>query len=46
MPTLAHTTATRATGPTDTILLPRVDEHSIGQLFQFLVLAKLVESVG
>lgn len=45
MPTLAHTTATRATGPTDTILLPRVDEHSIGQLFQFLVLAKLVEDI-
>ena len=43
MPTLAHTTATQATGPTDTILLPRVDEHSIGQLLQFLVLAKLVE---
>ena len=46
MPTLAHTTATQATGPTDTILLPRVDEHSIGQLLQFLVLAKLVEAVG
>jgi glucose-6-phosphate isomerase len=29
--------------PTDTILLPRVDEHSIGQLLQFLVLARLVE---
>jgi len=28
--------------PTDTILLPRVDEHSIGQLLQFLVLANLV----
>jgi glucose-6-phosphate isomerase len=28
----------------DTILLPRVDEHSIGQLLQFLVLANLVES--
>ena len=46
MPTLAHTTATQATGPTDTILLPRVDEHSIGQLLQFFVLAKLVEAVG
>ena len=30
--------------PTDTILLPRVDEHSIGQLLQFLVLANLVAS--
>ena len=30
--------------PTDAILLPRVDEHSIGQLLQFLVLANLVES--
>jgi glucose-6-phosphate isomerase len=29
--------------PTDTILLPRVDEHSIGQLLQFFVLARLVE---
>ena len=29
--------------PTDTFLLPRVDEHSIGQLLQFLVLANLVE---
>ena len=27
----------------DTITLPRVDEHSIGQLLQFLVLANLVE---
>jgi glucose-6-phosphate isomerase len=43
VPTFTHTTATQATGPTDTILLPRVDEHSIGQLLQFLVLAKLVE---
>jgi len=39
--------ATRAAdnGPppsSDTILLPRVDEHSIGQLLQFLVLANLV----
>jgi len=40
----ARTTATQAMGPADTILLPRVDEHSIGQLFQFLVLTKLVES--
>jgi len=30
--------------PSDTILLPRVDEHSIGQLLQFLVLANLVAS--
>lgn len=30
--------------PVDTILLPRVDEHAIGQLFQFLVLANLVVS--
>jgi glucose-6-phosphate isomerase len=30
--------------PADTILLPRVDEHSIGQLLQFLVLANLVAS--
>jgi glucose-6-phosphate isomerase len=30
---------------TDTILLPRVDEHSIGQLLQFLVLANLVDGV-
>jgi glucose-6-phosphate isomerase len=30
--------------PTDTILLPRVDEHSIGQLLQFFVLANLVAS--
>ena len=29
---------------TDTILLPRVDEHSIGQLLQFLGLANLVAS--
>ena len=43
VPTLAHTTATQATWPTDTILLPRVDEHSIGQLLQFFVLTKLVE---
>jgi glucose-6-phosphate isomerase len=28
----------------DTITLPRVDEHSIGQLLQFLVLANLVAS--
>jgi len=40
----ASTTAAQAKGPADTILLPRVDEHSIGQLFQFLVLTKLVES--
>jgi len=40
----ARTTATQAMGPADTILLPRVDEHSIGQLLQFLVLTKLVES--
>jgi len=33
----------RSPSPTDTILLPRVDEHSIGQLLQFLVLANLVE---
>ena len=31
--------------PTDTILLPRVDEHSIGQLLQFLVLTNLVASL-
>lgn len=30
--------------PADTILMPRVDEHSIGQLIQLLVLANLVES--
>jgi glucose-6-phosphate isomerase len=30
--------------PTDTILLPRVDEHSIGQLLQFLVLANQAAS--
>jgi glucose-6-phosphate isomerase len=30
--------------PNDTILLPRVDEHSIGQLLQLLVLANLVAS--
>ncbi len=40
----ARTTATQATWPSDTILLPRVDEHTIGQLFQFLVLTKLVKS--
>ena len=34
----------RSPSPTDTILLPRVDEHSIGQLLQFLVLANLVAS--
>ena len=34
----------RSPSPTDTILLPRVDEHSIGQLFQFLVLANLMAS--
>ena len=42
---VAHNAATQATWPTDTILMPRVDEHSIGQLFQFLVLTKLVECV-
>jgi glucose-6-phosphate isomerase len=30
--------------PADAILLPRVDEHAIGQLLQFLVLANLIES--
>jgi len=30
--------------PADAITLPRVDEHAIGQLLQFLVLARLVES--
>jgi glucose-6-phosphate isomerase len=30
--------------PADTITLPRVDEHAVGQLLQFLVLANLVES--
>jgi glucose-6-phosphate isomerase len=39
-PQAAHTSPQ---SPTDTILLPRVDEHSIGQLVQFLVLARLVE---
>ena len=39
-PRAAHTSPQR---PTDTILLPRVDEHSIGQLLQFFVLARLVE---
>jgi len=42
---VAHNAATQAMGPADTILLPRVDEHTIGQLFQFLVLTKLVECV-
>jgi glucose-6-phosphate isomerase len=43
---LADTHAAHASPeqPTDTILLPRVDEHSIGQLLQFLVLANLVAS--
>jgi len=41
----ARTTGTQVMGPADAILLPRVDEHSIGQLFQFLVLTKLVECV-
>jgi len=41
---VAHNAATQATWSTDTIVMPRVDEHSIGQLFQFLVLTKLVES--
>jgi glucose-6-phosphate isomerase len=40
-PRAAHTSPQP---PTDTILLPRVDEHSIGQLLQFLVLANLVAS--
>ena len=40
-----RTTTTQAMGPADTILLPRDDEHTIGQLFQFLVLTKLVECV-
>jgi glucose-6-phosphate isomerase len=40
-PRAAHTSPQL---PTDTILLPRVDEHSIGQLLQFLVLANLVAS--
>ena len=34
----------RSPSPADTILLPRVDEHAIGQLLQFLVLANLVAS--
>jgi len=42
---VAHNAATQATWPTDTIVMPRVDEHSIGQLLQFLVLTKLVECV-
>ena len=43
---LAATPPTHASPeqPTDTILLPRVDEHSIGQLLQFLVLVNLVAS--
>ena len=43
---LAATYAAHASSqpPTDTILLPRVDEHSIGQLLQFLALANLVAS--
>ncbi len=43
---LAATHAAHASSeqPSDTILLPRVDEHSIGQLLQFLVLANLVAS--
>jgi hypothetical protein len=40
----AHQNEARSPSPTDTILLPRVDEHSIGQLLQFLVLANLVAS--
>ena len=42
---LASTDAADALLPqaADTITLPRVDEHSIGQLLQFLVLANLVE---
>jgi len=40
----ARKAATQATWPTDTIVMPRVDEHSIGQLLQFLVLTKLVKS--
>ena len=40
----AHATPARPQQPTDTILLPRVDEHSIGQLLQFLLLANLVAS--
>lgn len=40
---VARTSATQATEPTDTIVMPRVDEHSIGQLIQFFVLTKLVE---
>jgi len=39
-----HAAHARPEDPTDTILLPRVDEHSIGQLLQFLVLANLVAS--
>jgi glucose-6-phosphate isomerase len=34
----------RSPSPTDTIVLPRVDEHAIGQLLQLLVLARLVAS--
>jgi len=43
-PTAARRREARPPQPADAILLPRIDEHSIGQLLQFLLLADLVEA--
>ena len=44
LPASAHATQASHQPPADTIRLPRIDEHSIGQLLQFVVLTNLLES--